>query len=307
MLHAIDLDDPAGARRAAIADAGTQPIVLPDLTRPAPARVRSLRGRAAGAAEMRAALELQAHAPARGPVARMLGRDPLGPLARDAFAAAQAEARVARAIDRLEGWVVLHSLPIGAGEGDLAHLVLGPAGAVVLVSRVSRGRRVRAAGDTFLGAGEPEPALRDAISFREDVASRLGVALGRAVPTASAVVLVGADAASIDRTDVPVLFLDQLARWLGHLPTALEPDEVAELVAAASRADVWRDRPSTELSDPAELEAFRSLEGEVRTARTRRAAWEVGGVATLLIVGFGSAAAGLPATLLHVLGHLVAR
>ena len=120
----------------------------------------TLRARTAGQSAMQTCLALQGDAPHRGRIARALGRSPLHPDAVSWYDEALAERETGRRLAALgSAYTVLHSLPIGAGDGgegdgggdgrgvgdgdghdsgaahsDVEHLVIGPAGVFCLNS-----------------------------------------------------------------------------------------------------------------------------------------------------------------------------
>jgi len=56
---------------------------------------------------------------------------------------ADGEVEVARRLRKLgEGWKFLHGVPVGAGDSDIDHVVIGPAGVFTINTKIHRGGRV---------------------------------------------------------------------------------------------------------------------------------------------------------------------
>ncbi|MBI5160477.1 MAG: NERD domain-containing protein [Micrococcales bacterium] len=253
----------------------------------------TLVARPAGFGWIRRCLQAQEPVPPLGAVSRLLGADPLGPDARHFLQLAREERRFAAALER-PGWTTLHSLPTERDD-DLDHLVVGPFGIMAISTVHPSGQRVRVDGRSLRLGEEVSRVLDRAAMLREDVASRLGVALGREVEVRSAVVVLGRGRIVVGaRPDVPVLSPHQLTRLLWRLEPSFTPDETTEFADAARRASTWRDRASVAIAIPTEDAAFGELERVADAARRRRTVLESVGLAAIVSAMVG-AASGAPA------------
>ncbi|WP_375231873.1 nuclease-related domain-containing protein [Curtobacterium sp. MCPF17_003] len=71
----------------------------------------------------------------RGPLGRLFGVHPIPSEHRAWYVGAVGELAVARALAKLpDGWVVLHSVPVGERGSDIDHVLLAPTGRVITVN-----------------------------------------------------------------------------------------------------------------------------------------------------------------------------
>lgn len=253
-------------------------------------------------AAMRRCLGAQELVERPGRIRGLLGADPLGPEGRRWHRVVRDDRAFAATLAR-GGWTTLHSLPIGKPDGDLDHLVVGGFGVVAISTVDAAEGRIDVTGGELRLDGTATRDLDRAVEIREDVASRLGVALGRSVPVAGVVVVLGRRSVPISgRSPVPVLTARQLHRWLWRREPVLTREETAAIVAAAERASVWRERPESDLvaADPAAALAFAELDARVRRARRRRTVGESAALG-LLLAGLVATAVGVPGTLVAAL------
>lgn len=253
---------------------------------------------------MRRCLGAQEIVPARSRIRSVLGADPLSAEGRRWFQITRDADAFADTLRR-GGWTTLHSLPIGKGDGDLDHLVIGGFGAVAIMTVDAAEGRIDVADGELRLDGVATRDLDRAVEVREDVASRLGVALGHSIPVLCVVVVLGRRSVPVSgRPPVPVLTARQLHRWLWRLDPVLTRDETATIAAAAERASVWRDRPDADRNaEPDAEQAFAELVDEVGRARRRRTVWESAGLGVVL-AGLVAIATGAPAALVAALSAL---
>lgn len=238
---------------------------------------------------------------------RLTGRSPLAPGARLWFVGAVGELEVAERLRALgtrgEAWRVLHSVPVGDGVRDVDHVVIGPAGVFTLTTENHPGKRVVVWDHSVIADGESTPYLRDSVVGAGRVSILLETALGRPVPVAPLVVVLGATHLRIAQQPEEVVIVRAAAieRHLRGLPAILSVDEVRELTRAALKPRTWHPRPALTappvpssaapdarapeaLPTPAELQSwFARVRAEVDGARRIRAAWAVGAAAALLL------------------------
>lgn len=227
--------------------------------------------RAPGAAVMEQVVRLQEAAPPRTALARAFGVTPLDDDARPWFAGAVGERRVGELLAGLPGgWRVFHALPVGSGEADVDHLVVGPGGVFVVNTKHHRGQRVWVGERALLVAGQKKPYLRNSdleASRVRGVLARAGVA----APVSAVVALVGAREVTVRQQPrrVAVVRAETLVRWLTRRPSVLDAGTVAAVVRLVDDPATWRP-----VAYAAETEArFARIEREVRAAHLVRLGW----------------------------------
>ena len=244
-----------------------------------------MRDRAPGTAVMEQVVRLQEASPPRSPLARAFGMDPLPADAQPWFAGALGERQVGATLARLpKGWSAFHAVPVGSGEADVDHLVVGPGGVFVINTKHHRGARLAVYDRSLLVNGVKQPYLRNS----DLEASRVRGLLLRAgieAPVHAVIVVVGAKEVRLHRKPVrtAVVRSESLVRWLTRRPAALDDETVARAARLFDDPSSWRAVESP--GDTAER--FGAIEREVRSAQLVRAGWG-------LAAGLGLLAAALP-------------
>lgn len=235
-----------------------------------------LTDRCAAQAVMAEALRVLEAVPHRSWWRRLLGADPLSGESRPWVRGAEGELLVGGILDRLgPEWTVLHSVPVGAGNADIDHVLLGPAGVFTLNTKNHAGQNVWLGERALLVAGQRTHHLRHARHEASRAARRLSAAVGEPVRVTPVIVLVQPKELTVRQrpAGVEVLTDQKLLRWLRRRRAVLTAGQVARLGEAAVRPETWHDAPAPG-EDPATLrEHFAALQTTVRTARQRRALW----------------------------------
>ncbi|MGK5557802.1 NERD domain-containing protein [Actinomadura kijaniata] len=142
------------------------------------------------------------------------------------------ERRTARLLRPLEraGFAVLHDRALPRGRANLDHLVITPAGTVVLVDSKNwaRGRRLRRTGRTV------KPARYEASRVREELAR----ALGGPVEVRAVLAVHGGDLPLLRRVavnGVPLLRARQVRRWIVRQCPAADPARAERVRRACER------------------------------------------------------------------------
>jgi hypothetical protein len=234
-----------------------------------------LRERGAASAVMARCLQDQADATPRSPMDRLLGRCPLHDDARSWFYGAIGELEVARLLDRLDdSWTVLHAVPVGSGDTDIDHVLIGSRGVFTINTKNHSGRRIWATGTGFSVDGRTQRYIHASLHEAGRASDLISGSAGLRVPVTPLLVVV--DPAAITGTwpDVLVLPANGLLRWLKRQPRAFADDTVAEIVQAAARRSTWSTGPDE--CDISQLKTdFDRLRAEVFAARTRRRLWAI--------------------------------
>ena len=249
----------------------------------------------------------------------MFGRSPLTAAATSWYQGAKGEIAVGTLLTNLPPeWTVLHALPVGARGSDIDHIVVGPGGVFTINTKHHRDKKVWVAKDTLLVDGAKKNYVRDA----EFEARRVGKLIEKRMPLPAPVqpilTFVSPSQLMIREKPVQVKVLEawQLNRWLtnlSHVFTEPEQDEITSIledpttwagmtdagveppVALTAVERVWTGDSALIPEDPDEAElagsevsiglmaAFERLDAEVRSARARRAGWNIVGYALLVI------------------------
>jgi hypothetical protein len=248
-------------------------------------RNRLLRERVAAQSAMARVVAASAAAPARTPIAALLGLSPLRPQCRADYRAALAELRVGDVLENLgQRWDVLHDLPLR--DGSLDHLVIGPAG-VFAVRTVHCGglEAVVDPGGLAIGARVHDD-LALARADADEVSDILGDASGERIRVRPLLVLVDARRLTV-RAPVPavrIVTVQNLERTLGRAPRTLTGDEVAAVSDLADQGATWPRADAAALDTQALHRDFAGIRSLVRSALRRRVLWILGGFAAVYAV-----------------------
>jgi len=181
------------------------------------------------------------------------------------------EQRVAATLATLgPEWTVLHSVPVGAGNTDIDHIAIGPAGVFTLNTKYSPDSNVWTAGRGLMVNGESRAHyLRNSMAELQRASTALSKAAGFAVPVFSALVFV--DPASLtvkappgwDGTDLHVVSERGLLPLLTRR-RELSDEQLTTVMDAALRAETWHrspqpSRPGAHLTQ--EFQALRDAVG----------------------------------------------
>ncbi len=156
---------------------------------------------------------------------------------------ARGEEEVAHELTRLGGeWRALHSVPIGATNRDIDHVLIGPAGVMTLATVVRPNATARVEAATVIVDGRKTQAVRGARRDASDAMHALSSAFGRPVAVLPVVVFVGLRELVVDTSpeDVVVTTRPRLLEWLRTLPAVLPPGAVELIHSHARRAQTWR-------------------------------------------------------------------
>lgn len=141
------------------------------------------------------------------------------------------------------GWRVLHSVPVGAGESDIDHVLIGPPGVFTVNSKHHPGANVWVVPRQLRVNNQPVPYLRNS----RHEATRAGKLLGAVVsfPVKATPVLVfrlGSGSLTIREQpdDVLVYRATKAAKSLRRLPDLLTARAVDELFDAARWRSTWQ-------------------------------------------------------------------
>jgi len=198
-------------------------------------------------------LALQQDMPSRSPVARALGVSPLDEERAAWYRGALGEAAVGRLLEKLpEGWTVLHAVPVGKGDSDIDHVVIGPGGVFTINTKNHAGQMAWVPGRTLLVNGQKQPHLRNAGHEAQRASRLLSASAGFRVDVVSVIDVVDPAGLTIrERPEqVVVLASSQLVRWLQQRPATLIPQHVRALLDVSADPAAWHASP-TPSAEPA--------------------------------------------------------
>ena len=247
----------------------------------------NLRARGPAYTVLQECLARQEVATRRGRLARTLGQSPLHPDARSWYSGALGEIVVAHVLAQLgEEWTVLHAVPVGSGNSDIDHVILGPGGIYTITIKNHSGEKIWIGGSTFLVNGYKQEHMRASAHAAERASRLLSSVTGRPVIVTPLIVVV--NPASITtgrkRPRVTVLPSNMLKRWLVKRPRVLSDRAVAHFSMFAEERSTWNTEPVTVTDTTDRLSRFEQLRVEVDAARQRARLWLLAlGVCAILI------------------------
>jgi len=201
---------------------------------------RDLAANAAGAAARAKRDQVNAQAPMRYFVARILG------VKTDERAwriGANGETKVARELATLgPAWRVLHVVEVGQNGSDIDHVVIGPPGVITLNTKCHPDGKAWVSEHQVMVNGQRVPYLRNSRHEAERATRLLSTACGRPIVVSAAIVFV--DLVSLKEKQMPqdvhVTTRPRLVRWLKSLPIAIDETAVNEIYSKASLSTTWQ-------------------------------------------------------------------
>lgn len=154
---------------------------------------------------------------------------------------AEGEEEVAYQLRKLgEGWRVLHSVPVGAGDTDIDHVVIGPPGVFTLNTKNHLGGRVTVYAKAIYVNGKYRPYITKSRAEGKRASRLLSAACGFGVDARPLIVIVANDLRIKNLPDdVDVVGRRVVSRWLANGPPKLSQDEVEAIYAVARRRSTW--------------------------------------------------------------------
>jgi hypothetical protein len=222
-------------------------------------------------------------------LAIFLGLSPLYPDARPSYAEAVGKLAVASQLALLsDEWTVLHAVPLGADDGELDHLVVGPGGVFLIATRNFRGSKIRAAGNVLVVDGHKTDEIRSLRYVERRVSDVLRQAVGVPVTVTPVIVLTESVSLTLDAKSptLPVLSLDRIPRWFTKRDRLLSQAAVERITTVASQDSTWC-APGEPMGDGVRsAQRFDRLRREVDAAHVRARQLTLAGMgATAIAVG----------------------
>jgi hypothetical protein len=235
-------------------------------------------------------LTVQSAVPPRSTFARLIGMSPLSAETNLLYRGVVGEIEVGEALARLgPDWVVLHAVPVDAGEADIDHLVIGPSGVYVIATKNHPGQAVWASERTLMVGGVRHPHIRNMELEMGRAERMLSAGAGTAVEVSGVLAIVAPKSLTIkDRhRDVAVLQSTQLVPWLLRRKRSLSEADIRLITDAAALATTWFQGEETAVEPESLRIRFETLRAAVNRAWHVQVTWAV--VASVVAVGgFGA-------------------
>jgi hypothetical protein len=158
---------------------------------------------------------------------------------------AAAEETVGKELETLRdrGWHVLHSIPVGKGESDIDHLLIGPGGVITVNSKHHPDGNVWVTSGQVRVNGSYVPYLRNSQYEAARVSRILGKVVGFPVPTISCLIFRLRDGKltiKASPVDVLVLRATKAAKAISGRTGVLNLGEIEQVYEAARRSTTWK-------------------------------------------------------------------
>lgn len=235
----------------------------------------SLAGRPAAYSVIREMVRMQERMRPQGILHRLFGFRPIHEDARQWFSGAKGELTVGKLLSLLGSeWTVLHAVPVGKGESDIDHVLVGPAGVFTINTKRHSGKKIWLDEHKLLVSGQKTDHLRNARYEAKRASRLLSSATGLSVDVHSIIVIVDSAGFTVRQRphDVSVMDARHLLRWLKRRKPTLDLDTRRYIADAAADARTWHQ--SADLTvDPGLIDRFNALDWQDRQAYFARMAW----------------------------------
>ena len=139
-----------------------------------------------------------------------------------------------------DGWKVLHSVPVGTGDTDIDHVVIGPPGVFTLNTKNHLGGRVTVTAKAIYANGTFQPYLAKSRAEGKRATKLLTTSCGFEVIAQPLIVIMADELKIKGLTDgVQVVGRKRISRWLLNQRQTLVPEEVDAIYAVARRRATW--------------------------------------------------------------------
>lgn len=139
-----------------------------------------------------------------------------------------------------DGWKVIHGVPVGTGDTDIDHVVIGPPGVFTLNTKNHLGGRVTVTSKAIYVNGTFHPYLAKSRAEGKRATKLLSTSCGYEVMVQPLIVVMANELKIKSMTDgVHVVGRKRITRWLLNQPQTLMPDEVDAIYSVARRRSTW--------------------------------------------------------------------
>jgi hypothetical protein len=154
---------------------------------------------------------------------------------------AEGEEKVGWQLRKLgDRWKVIHSVPVGSGDTDIDHVVIGPPGVFTLNTKNHLGRRVTVTAKAIYVNGTFQPYVAKSRAEGKRATKLLSASCGYEV-IAQPLIVVMASELKIKALpeDVRVVGRKRVSRWLLSQHQKFTPDEVEAIYSVARNRSTW--------------------------------------------------------------------
>jgi hypothetical protein len=139
-----------------------------------------------------------------------------------------------------DGWKVIHGVPVGTGDSDIDHVVIGPPGVFTLNTKNHLGGQVTVTSKAIYVNGTFQPYLAKSRAEGKRATKLLTNSCGYEVIAEPLVVIMANELKIKGLTEgVHVVGRKQITRWLLNQRQTLLPEEVDAIYAMARRRSTW--------------------------------------------------------------------
>ena len=137
-------------------------------------------------------------------------------------------------------WAVVHGVPIGKGDADIDHVVVGPGGVFTLNTKYHAGKKVWVGGNTVMVGGFKQPYVRNSRFEAQRVSKILSAAVGAHVPVVGVVVVIAEELTiKTPPEDVVVVGRRRVRQWLEDQPVIATAEQVRQLEWIIRTPTTW--------------------------------------------------------------------
>lgn len=139
-----------------------------------------------------------------------------------------------------DGWRVLHGVPVGTGDTDIDHVVIGPPGVFTVNTKNHLGGRVTVTSKAIYVNGTFQPYLAKSRAEGKRATKLLSTSCGYEVIAQPLIVIMANELKIKGSTEeVHVVGRRRTSRWLLNQPQTLGPEEVDAIYSVARRRSTW--------------------------------------------------------------------
>lgn len=154
---------------------------------------------------------------------------------------AEGEEEVAYQLRKLgDDWRVIHSVPVGTGNTDIDHVVIGPPGVFSLNTKNHLGMRVTVNAKAVYVNGTFHPYIAKSRAEGKRAATLLTAATGRDVAVRPVIVIMASELRIKGSPDgVSVVGRKRITKWLTAQPATLSREDADAIYEVARRRTTW--------------------------------------------------------------------
>ena len=230
---------------------------------------------------MEALLIAQKDAPPRSGAKKFFGISPLDDDGQPWYDGIIGERHVGAILGNLpSGWLALHGVPIGTRGSDIDHILVSRAGVFNINTKRHNEKSVWVAPNVFMVSGHKQKHIRNSV-FESDRLAKMFAAMD--VPTVEPkplIVVVHAKTLTIKEKPerVEIIEAHKLRKWLLKQPSVLTQEQFETLSQELEKPSTWKVSNDDVVMTTENIEKFKVLEKEIRSAQRVSNIWKIFGV-----------------------------